>query len=70
MSFEWANQPSAWVLQPSGQPVDVEFTLRLRPPITRLAYGPGDKVPVDLQMSRGWGKKIDVPVLAEPPKTN
>jgi hypothetical protein len=37
MSLEWVNQPKAWVLEPSGSPVDIEFILRLRAPLTELA---------------------------------
>jgi len=61
--------PYVWkplVLEPSGIPVTIRFILRSIPKDKPLSYSVGEKVPLELQMSRDWVKKLSVPVV--PPK--
>lgn len=68
MTFEWGSRakPARWVLEPSGAPIDLEFTVQPLPQAS-LRYSAGDSVPIDLRMSRGWTKKADVKVVSEQP---
>jgi hypothetical protein len=54
-----------YVLDPSGKPVNLDFTLFARPKDRALPYSPGEIIPVDLQMSRNWVKKVGVRLEAE-----
>ena len=56
-----------YVLDPSGLPVNVGFTLRSQPREAALPYSVGDMVPFDLHMSRDWVKKGGIRL--EPEKT-
>jgi hypothetical protein len=53
------------VLQASGQPVDIEFVLWPIPKEGQLPYSVGDRLPVELKMSRGWTKKLTVSVVKD-----
>jgi hypothetical protein len=55
----------SYVLEPSGSPVNVWFTLRPSPKSVPLPYSVGETIPFDLHMSRGWIKKGSVRLEAE-----
>ena len=46
-----------YVLDPSGSPVNLRFTLRPIPHGAALQYAVGETIPFDLHMSRDWIKK-------------
>ena len=56
-----------FVLDPSGLPVKLGFTLRPSPKDAALPYAVGDMIPFDLHMSRDWVKKGAIRL--EPEKT-
>jgi hypothetical protein len=64
MTFE-LDSKGPYVLDPSGAPVKVAFTLRPVPKGAPLPYSVGETVPFELHMSRGWVKKCGLPLEAE-----
>jgi hypothetical protein len=64
MTFE-LDSKGPYVLDPSGSPVNVEFTLKPSPKDAALAYSVGDTIPFDLHMSRDWVKKGGIRLEAE-----
>jgi hypothetical protein len=54
-----------YVLDPSGSPVKLGFTLRPSPKGAALPYSVGDTIPFDLHMSRDWVKKGGLRLEAE-----
>jgi hypothetical protein len=54
-----------YVLDPSGLPVHLWFTLRPSPKGTLLPYSVGETIPFDLHMSRGWIKRGGLRLEAE-----
>jgi hypothetical protein len=64
MTFE-LDSKGPYVLNPSGSPVKVAFTLRPVPKGASLPYSAGETVPFDLHMSRGWVKKGGLRLEAE-----
>lgn len=64
MTFE-IDSKGPYVLEPSGSPVKVAFTLRPQPKGAPLPYSVGETVPFDLHMSRGWIKKGGLRLEAE-----
>jgi hypothetical protein len=64
MTFELESK-GPYVLEPSGSPVNVEFTLRTQPKGAPLPYAVGETIPFDLHMSRDWVKKGGLRLVAE-----
>ena len=64
MTFE-LDTKGPYVLDPSGSPVKIEFTLRPLPRGAALPYAVGDTIPFDFQMSRDWIKKAGLRLEAE-----
>lgn len=54
-----------YVLDPSGSPVNIEFTLRPIPEGAAVLYSVGEMIPFDLHMSRDWVKKVGLPLQGE-----
>jgi hypothetical protein len=64
MTFELESK-GPYVLDPSGSPVKVDFTLRLNQDRAALPYAVGETIPFDLHMSRDWVKKGGLRLEAE-----
>jgi len=64
MTIELESQ-GPYVLDPSGSPVGLEFTLRPIPEGAALPYAVGESIPTDLHMSRDWVKKVGLPLQGD-----
>jgi hypothetical protein len=68
MTFELESK-GPYVLEPSGSPVNLEFTLRPIPDGAAIQYAVGESIPFDLHMSRDWVKKGGLRLDAETSST-
>jgi hypothetical protein len=64
MGIEAWKAPGTSTLDPSGRPVDLAFRLYPLPRGAPLPYSAGENLPLDLNMSRGWTKKVSLRIEA------
>jgi hypothetical protein len=64
MRIEGFDRKRSWTLEPSGKPIDLELRLYPTPLGTPVPYKPGDTLSLDLVVSRGWTKKVNLPIVA------
>jgi hypothetical protein len=62
MTIEDSKPCGTTTLASSGNPIDFNFRLLPIPEGAPVPYSEGETLPLDLHMSRGWVKKVNVKI--------